>query len=226
LKKLIVTFLMTSLVSIPSGASMFGEENAALYQILAQAIQQLAQLRAILANAQDTLGLLQDINRGINDSLSLLQTISPNLDPGIYREWLMGGDAIQKLQAIYGIVVPSPDYQVERDTDQNVAEAVTLNNSIYDYTKQIDLIGEEVKKVSHQVSPGGAQKLTAETLGVMLHVMNQSLRTQATGLKLQAQSLAVQNHKDKEKTKHLITASQDLEGSLKTEDPKFEFPRF
>ena len=64
-----------------------------------------------------------------------------------------------------------------------------MNNSIYDYTAQLDKIGEEIKQYSHAVSPGGAQKLTAQSLGVVVHVMNEQLRATATGLKMQAQTI-------------------------------------
>ncbi|MBI2712610.1 MAG: hypothetical protein HYX41_07145, partial [Bdellovibrio sp.] len=77
----------------------------------------------------------------------------------------------------------------------------------------------------HTASPGGAQKLTAETLGVMLHVMNQSLRAQATGLKLQAQALAIQNHKEKEGSRQLVADSESLSASMKSEPLNFSIPR-
>ncbi len=226
MRRIFITAMLTILVAMPARASIFGEENAALYQILMNAIQQLAQLRAILSSDQDTLGLLERVNEGIDNSVNLLQTISPNTDPGIYGDWGKVGEGLRKLQAIYGIIVPSPDFQVEKDTDENVAEAVSFNNSIYKYSDQIDAIDQEIRNYSKDASPGRAQQLTSHTLGIMLHVVNQSLRAQATSLKIQAQSLAIQNHKDKEKTRLISSTSTDLETSLKNEDPKFEFPRF
>lgn len=103
---------------------------------------------------------------------------------------------------------------------------MSLNNSIYDYTKQIDQIGEQVKVYSHQVSPGGAQKLTAQTMGVLLHVMNTSLRAQATGLKLQAQNTAIQNKKDKEFTRNTLKITDDLQAAMKAQKTELQMPRF
>jgi len=60
----------------------------------------------------------------------------------------------------------------------------------------------------------------------MLNVMNQNLRAQATGLKLQAQALAVQNQKDKEYVRHLVDSSQRLSSALKGQDTQFKMPRF
>ena len=120
----------------------------------------------------------------------------------------------------------SPDARIYRDTDQQVAEAVNLNNDIYKYTTSIDELGEAIKDYSHDVSPGGAQKLTAQTLGVMLQVMNQSLRTQATGLKLQAQTMAVQNKKEKDSTKQYLETANTLRVAMKKEKIQFTAPRF
>lgn len=227
MKKMACLILSFSLLTYsPAKASIFGEETAVLIQILANTVKQLTELKAILDNGKDTLNLLQDINRGINDSLNLARTVYPNIDPGIYKDWQNASDAISKLQTIYGIVTNSPELKVQTDTDQNVAEAVTLNNEIYKYTQGIDELGEAIKEFSHEVSPGGAQKLTAQTLGVMLQVLNQTLRTQATGLKLQAQSMAVANKKDKDSTRQYLETANTLRLAMKNEKTQFSPPRF
>lgn len=213
-------------ISLESKASIFGEETAVLLQILSNALQQLAQLKSIYDNGKDNLNLIRDINRGINDSLNLIRTISPNTDPGLYKDWKKVSDALNKLETIYGIAVQSKDLKVQKDTDQSVAEAISLNNSVYHYTKTIDEIGESIKSQSHYVSPGGAAKLTAQSLGVMLNLQNEMLRTQATGLKLQAQALALQNRKDKEKTRQMVDGADKLQNALVNTALNFDLPRF
>jgi len=223
--KIIILMLVLSM-SFTARASIFGEETAVLAQILANALQQLAQLKSILDNGRDSLGLIRDINRGINDSLNLIRTISPNTDPGLYKDWQKVSDALNEIETIYGIAIQSKDLRVQKDTDQSIAEAISLNNSIYNYTKTIDEIGEMIKSQSHYVSPGGAAKLTAQSLGVMLNVQNEMLRTQATGLKLQAQALALQNRRDKEKTRQMVDGASKLQNALANTSPNFDLPRF
>jgi hypothetical protein len=218
---------LTIIVSpVSSQASIFGEENATLIQILFQAIQQLAQLRAILANGQDTLGLLQSINAGINDSLILLKTVAPDLDPGIYQKLGTIQDVLGKVGDIYGAAVPSGEYTVQNDTDHEVAEAIAIHNQIFDYSKDLDEIGSQINKYSHVVSPGGAQKLTAQAMGVMLHAMSASNRIQSKALKLQAQALEVQNHKDKVVTELTMQTSKELEKEMANSKVDFALPRF
>ncbi|MBI2712247.1 MAG: hypothetical protein HYX41_05220 [Bdellovibrio sp.] len=227
MKKLAAIILALQLIfASPARADMFGGDVAVLMQILANALQQLAQLRNILQTGRDNVDLIRDINRGINDSLNLIRTISPNSDPGLYKDWDKVSEALNKLEAVYGIAIESRDLRVQKDTDQSVAEAVALNNSIYKYTTTIDQIGELIKSQSHSVSPGGAAKLTAQSLGVMLNLQNEMLRTQATGLKLQAQALALQNRKDKERTRQMVAGADGLNSALGGAKPEFKLPRF
>jgi hypothetical protein len=207
-------------------ADLFGGDVAVLTQILAQAIQQLIQLRNILRSGRDSLDLMREINRGINDSLSLARIIRPDLDPGVFKNWQTVDQALAELQKLYGKVGVSPVSDIERTTDVHVAEAVKLNNALYEDTAKLDQVAERIMSYSHSVSPGGAQKLTAQGVGVLIQTMNEGLRAQATGLKLQAQALAVQNHKEKESTRHFLESSNTLAQNMKKADPAFERPRF
>lgn len=216
------------LLQFPFGAraDMFGGDVVVLTQILQQTILQLAQLRNILQSGKDTLGLLEDINRGINDSLHMAETLGIRIDPGIYRDLRTIDQTTRALEQIYGHVVDSPLATVQRNTDQTVAEAISFNNELNEYTQRLDRIGEEIKSYSHAVSPGGAQKLTAESLGVLIHVMNQQMRATGQGLKLQAQAMAVQNKKEKDQTEQYLKEGQNLRARMISVNPSFEVPRF
>jgi len=207
-------------------ADLFGGDVAILTQILANAIQQLAQLRQVLETGNDTLGLLQDINRGINDSLRMAETLGIRVDPGLYRELREMDKAINSVETIFGRAVDSKLANVQRNTDQTVAEAITFNNELNEYAKRLDRVGEEIKTFSHAVSPGGAAKLTAQSVGVMIHVMNQQIRATGQGLKLQAQALAIQNKQEKDKTEQYLKEGEKLKTKLQSLEAKFQAPRF
>ena len=170
-----VSFLML-FPSRPAKADLFGGDVAVLTQILAQAILQLAKLKEIMSTANDQRDLIKDINKGINDSLNIIRTVDPNIDPGIYKDWNGAMDALGKLQSIYGGITNSSEARVQKDLDQSTAEAIAFNNSYYKYTKNLDELGEQIKSASHETSPGGATKLTAQALGLVIQVLNQNLR--------------------------------------------------
>lgn len=229
MKKSAISFITAAVVAflpMRSNGDMFGGDLALLTQILANALKQLYELQQILNNGRDTLGLLRDINRGINDSIRVLDTLGPHSDPGLYKELKKVQEIVGHIQGVYGIVVDSPEKRVQSDTDQVVAEAISLNNSLYDYAGDLDKIGEQIKQFSHAVSPGGAQKLTAQSLGVMVHVMNQQLRATATSLKLSAQALAVQNRREKNETAAYLNQVKALKSAMQTKEAQFTFPRF
>jgi hypothetical protein len=228
LRKTALAGVLASLLLFMPGTSkadIFGGDTVVLTQILANAVQQLVQLRQLLSTGQDSLDLMQDINRGLNNALGVLNSAGAMRDPGLYRELTRVQDALRHVSNIYGKPVDSSEARVQQHADQTIAEAISLNNSIYDYTEEIDRIGDDIKRHSAAVSPKGAQKLTAQSMGVMLHVMNQSLRAQATSLKLQAQSMAIQNRKDKLYSDQVRSTSDKLNAAMNSMQPEFKFPR-
>lgn len=228
MKKIIIAFIVTLGLALPqtSRADMFGGDAIILAQILSNAVQQLTQLMAIVNSTRDNLQFVREINRGINDSINMAQTMRANVSAGIYDDWKRPDVAKQKLAAIYGSAVDSKVAQIQRNVDAGIAEAVAQNNAAYEQAEKLDRIGEQIKAASHGVSPGGAQKLTAESLGVLLHTMNESLRTQATSVKLQAQSLASENHREKEATRSTLESAAALKNAMKAEKTEFTTPRF
>ena len=221
-----VLAIMGFVASSPAHADLFGADVGVLAQILVNAVQQLIQLEKVVDSGSTSLSLLQDINKGINDSINdLIKTGAQIPDRGTFNDWRTTSDALRRLQEIYGKVPDSNESTSEKNTDQVASEAIALNNSIYDYARSIDDIGEDIKTYSHKVSPGGAAKLTAEGTGVMLHVMNEGLRAQATGLKLQAQSVANENRKEKIRTQKYLSDSDDLSRAMDSEDTSFTVPR-
>jgi hypothetical protein len=222
----ILIAVMVLIIAPVARADLWGADVGVLLQILSENIKQLVELQNIVQNAQDNLDLLREVNRGINDSLNMVHTISPYVDVGHYGDLKKIEDILKKFNEVFGAAVESPDAQSQRSVDQAVAEAVMMNNAIFDYTKDIDKIGEEIKSYSHSASPGGAAKLTAESLGVMLHVMNQQLRAQGTLLKLQAESIAASNKHEKDYTAEYLRSADSISNAMQASDPKFERPRF
>ena len=209
-----------------ANADLFGTDTAVLTQILQQTILQLAELKSILQSGSDTLGLLQEVNRGINDSLRMAETLGVRVDPGLYRELHKVDDAVRLVQNIYGKPVSSPVASVQQNTDQTIAEAISFNNELNDYASKLDRIGEDIKNFSHQTSPGGAAKLTAESMGVLIHVANQQLRASGQGLKLQAQFMAMNNKQDKDRVAQYLKEGNLLKENMTSINPNFEVPRF
>jgi hypothetical protein len=200
LTKKILPILFIAVVALkptPSKADFWGGDIPLLIQIVANTLQQLAQLRAILGNGQDTLGFLRDINQGISEALNIMRTMNSTLQPGIFSQYRDPATLLSALQDLYGLIPETSHSRLEAAQDQSVSEAITLHNQAFDYAAQIDPEAERIKDYSHSASPAGAGRLTAESLGVLIHVSNQILRTNAALLKIQSENLALQNRKEK-----------------------------
>ena len=100
-----------------------------------------------------------------------------------------------------------------------------MNNAMYSYADDIDQVAEAIQQSSGLASPKAAQKLTAQSLGIILHVMNQQMRGQATGIKLQAQAMAIQNHKDKLYARQVRGSAENLKMAMNVSKPAFKIPR-
>jgi len=178
-------------------ADLFGGDVVVLVQILAQAIQQLTQLRQIFSTGQDTLGLMRDINRGIRDGLNIIQIINPKFNPGMYGNFEQADQILKVIQDLYGRIPQTADARLQESQDQSVAESLAMHGNIYRYADQVDSESQRMLAHAQVVNPQGAGKLQAQSLAVLIGVTTQLLRTNSAMLKLMAENLALSNRREK-----------------------------
>ena len=232
MKKIMKWFLTSSLAlslvltPTPAKCDIWGGDVAVLVQILAQAIQQLAQLRAILGTGEDTLGLLRDINRGLKDGISLIQIINPNFNPGILGNIDDANKVLDVLNQLYGVVPHTPEEKLQSTNDQSVAESLAMDSKLYRYADQVDMERDRIISHSQLVNPQGAAKLQNQALAVLIGVTTQLLRTNGAMLKLMAQNMALTNKKEKLSSEQFREQYDGLAHALTTlpEDPKLSTP--
>lgn len=181
----------------PASADFFGGDVIVLTQILAQAIQQLMQLRQLFMTSQDTLGLLHDINSGIRNGLSVIQIINPKFNPGVYGNLMQADQAMRMIEDLYGQIPQTADARLQESQDQSVAESLAMNGRLYHYADQVDLESQRMLDLVPNVNPQGAAKLQAQSLAVLIGVTTQLLRTNSTMLKLMAENMALTNRREK-----------------------------
>lgn len=188
---------LSVMISPPSRADMWGGDVVVLVQILANAVQQLIQLRQILSSGEDTLGLLRDINQGIRQGLDLIRVINPHFNPGLYGNLETADRVMDVINDLYGRVPQTAELRLQQAQDQSAAESVSMNGSIFRYADQVD---DETKRIiahAQAVSPQGAAKLSAQSLGVLIGVTTQVLRTNSMMLKMMGENMALSNRHEK-----------------------------
>jgi hypothetical protein len=201
LKKKCSAFLavMVFVVCIPksSFADFWGGDDVILTQILAEALEQYMELESILGTGTDTIDFLKQINAGVSDAMSIMRTANSTLHPGTFFQYQGLDQMLSLVRQVYGMVPETPDQQLENLTDESVAESISLHNDAFTYADAIDPEAERIKDFSKEASPLGAARLTSESLGVLIHVNNQVLRTNAANLNIASENLALQNRREK-----------------------------
>jgi len=206
--------ILVGVAPMQSKADFWGGDIPLLIQIVANTLQQLAQLRAILSNGKDTLGFLQSVNSGIAEAMGIIRTMNSTIQPGIYGDYKDPTALFRALQDLYGMVPQTSGSRLQAAQDQSVSEAITLHNQAFDYAATIDPEAERIKDYARAVSPQGAGRLTAQSLGVLIHVSNQILRTNAAMLKIMSENLALQNRHEKMNSAQFKAQYDNLTKSL------------
>lgn len=189
--------LVLSLQPSVAYADFFGGDLPLLSQIVANTLQQLTKLQTIIGKNQESLDLMRDVNRGIRDAMRIISTMNTTLSPGILSDLQRVEQVLGTIEDLYGRIPKTQSSDLQRTTDISAAEGIQLHNEAFRYADKIDPEAERIKSYAKDVNPLGAQKLSAQALGVVIHVMNQVLRTNAAMLKLQSEQLALQNRREK-----------------------------
>ncbi|MBI4925852.1 MAG: hypothetical protein HY843_08010 [Bdellovibrio sp.] len=215
IKWLAMLFIASITLSVtPARSDFWGGDVIVLGKILAESIKQLTALNKILGNGQDSFRYLKDINKGISDALNLLNTMNSSLHSGQFGNINDPTELMRALQELYGAIPKTSEAKVQAANDQGATEAIVLHNQAFEYASQIDPEAERIKDYARNVSPQGAAKLTAQSLGVLIHVTNQLLRTNAAILKVLGQNLAMENKKEKLNSDHFRIQYEDMSRSL------------
>jgi hypothetical protein len=199
LKKLLAVGIISLSLIIPCRvrADAFGGDIVVLLQILANALQQLIQLKQILTTGSDTLDLLKDVNRGIREGLNVIQVLNPKFHPGLYGDLDTADRVLAVITDFYGHAPRTGETRLQEAQDRSVAESIAMNGTLFHFADQTD---EETKRIvehARVVNPQGAGKLTAQSLAVLIGVTTQVLRTNSMMLKMMSENMALQNRHDK-----------------------------
>lgn len=209
---------------IRAKADFWGGDIPLLIEIVANTAQQLIQLKSILGNGRDTLNLIRDINSGIREALRIAQTMNTKLSPGILSNIDNVDQLLAVVQQLYGTIPNTPEAQMQRTMDQSVAESMILHNEAFKYAQNVDGEAERIKEYAKVVSPLGAERLTAQSIGVLIHVMNQVLRTNAAILKMNSEQVALQNKKEKLNSEHFKMQYEGVSRAFGDLKPKYSLP--
>jgi Zn-dependent protease with chaperone function len=196
-------------------ADIWGGDVAVLMQILVQTVQQLAALRNIIVTTQQTVSILEDINRGVKEVLRLADTAHIALPPQVYDQAKKLEEATRTAGQIYG---PLSDRSpiTQKVHYQSGIEGLFLSQDAFEYSTFLDKIGENVKRSAVVATQSSATRLTAETLGVVLHAISHSNRLQAKSLEISASNRLEESQKESARFESFIDTQNAVEQNLRS----------
>lgn len=220
---LAVSFLM--LFPTPSRADLFGGDVAVLVQILANALQQLAQLRNILSNGKDTLGLMRDLNRGIREGLAVIQMVNPKFNPGLYGSLESAERVMAAINDLYGAIPSTMEARLQEAQDRSASENIAMNGTLFRFADQADEESKRIIAHAQEVNPGGAAKLTAQSVAILIGVTTQVLRTNSMMLRAMGENMALSNRKEKLQSAQFKAQFQGVSSAIDDLPKTTELPR-
>lgn len=227
-----VSIIAISLLITPPEAKAFlgdggaGWANAAyLAKILAENIKRYQQLKMMIDQAKSNDQYLRLINHGIENSIGLMNSL-PVKDERVLGELKSFQSAMQSVQNIYGSIPKSEEAALQMLQDQTVAESFKMVNASKEYSKLQEENAEKISIQSREASPKGAARMNAEVNAQILHTLNQLLRVNGQILKLQSETLAMNNKEGKDSIVGHQKLKNDMKSGLTSFKGSFNLPRF
>ena len=198
---------------------------AYLVKIYAENVKRFIQLQQMIQQARNHDQYIRALNYGLDNVMGVAQVL-PIKDDQILSQLQRFQDALRKVEAIYGIVPKSSDSELHKLHDMTIAESLKLANVLQDYSLQQEQNANAVFYQSTQASPKGAERMNAQRSAQILHSVNQLIKVNGQMLKMQSESLAFANKRDKDSTAGFNKTSDDFRGSMLKFKPNYSLPRF
>lgn len=196
-----------------------------LVKILAENIKRYQQLRMMIDQAQNHDQYFRLINQGLENSIGLVNSL-PIKDEEILADLRNFQNAVKTIEEVYGKIPQSEEAVLQLLHDQSVAESLKMVSVTKDYSKKQEENAHRISIQSRQASPKGAARMNAETNAQILHTLNQLLRINGQMLKLQSETLAMNNKQGKDSVHSHKKVKTDMTSSLTGFRGDFSFPKF
>ena len=181
-----------------------------LSQIVTENIRRYEQLREMIRNSKERDAYMRLINEGIDNAVGVALSL-PVEDQKILEELKTFKQAAERLKRLYGDIPKSPDAPMFRLHDESVAESIRLVNDLKDYAREQEKNAESLFLQSGRASPKGAGRMATATNAQILHALSQLIRINGQMLKLQSQSLGMENRIGKDEVDRFDRVNRDFD---------------
>lgn len=210
-----VVFAEVAISPMKIAHASWGAEIPFLIKILAESIQQVKALQAIIGTTRETVSILEEMNRGVKEVLRLAHTAHIPLPKQVYDTAKTIDDATKDARNLYGKLPDHAPVHMKAHYQSGV-EGLFLSQDAFEYSKFLDDKGEHIKSSAITASQSSATRLTAESLGVLLHAVSHSNRIQAKSLEVLATKRIEDAAKESADLESFIHTHNAIERDLKS----------
>jgi hypothetical protein len=199
---------------VKKAEASFGAEIPILINILTQAITQVRNLQLIVGTARDTVSILQEMNRGVKEVLRLARTAHVPLP----RQVLDMADSIdaatREAESLYGMIPGSAPTYIGA-TYRVGTEGLYMSQDAFEYSAALDVAGERIKESSIVASQASATRLTAESMGVLIHAVSHGNRISAKNLEMTSTARIEEAAKENARFESFLSSQSQVEEHLR-----------
>ena len=196
-----------------------------LSQLVTENIRRYEQLSKMIRNSQERDTYMRLINEGIDNVVGVALSL-PVEDQKIFEDLKTFKQAAERLKTLYGEIPKSPDSPMFKLHDESVAESIRLVNDLKEYAREQEQNAESLFRQSGRASPKGAGRMTTATNAQILHALSQLIRINGQMLKIQSQSLGMENRVGKDDVNRFDRVNRDFDDMPGNYPGAGEMPRF
>ena len=197
-------------------SDFWGGDLALLSELIVKAVEQIEQLQQVISKAGQTVSILEDMNRGVKEVLRLADTAHVPLPQQVYENARTITRATEESRRIYGEPPGNSSFPAARTHYQSGTEGLFLSQDAFDYSRTLDRNGDRVKQSALSANPSSAARLTAETLGVVVHAISHTNRLQAKSLEISSTDRLEKSQGDAAKYDSFVRTHEALEKGFRS----------
>ncbi len=209
--KWLICFLLIQVSSVH--ASLFGEENVPLFQLVVGQVQEIERLAELIGAAKDQVEAIKSLNEGINRTVDQIQTIeaiidrAQGVDPTSARSISDLNDYLERVQDVKARMDDLMGIRVKA-AEIGISQSAIQGETAYKMGQEMIATGSVLANESKAASPGRAAQITAASGSAQMMAKGVELQTMAQLVQLQALSLDLQRSQiDREMTSRRMNQS-------------------
>ena len=187
-------------------ASLFGEENVPLFQLVVGQVQEIERLAELIGAAKNQVEAIKSLNAGINKTVDQIQAIeiiidrAQGVDPTSIKSIAELNDYLERVQDVKARMDDLMGIRVKA-AEIGITQSSIQGDTAYKMGQEMISTGSTLANESRNATPGRAAQISAASGSAQMVAKGVELQTMAQMVQLQALSLDLQRSQiDREMT--------------------------